>query len=658
MLTCILLIGLWNDRPGEAVRKPANIAGIDSRGSVRSAKVHIDRALSSEDRGDPADRARNLAKAMLTDPDDVMSRGLAGYVRYRGEWIKPDRIADRIDRSSELSLIYQQYDILRSKTRNTADDQWKTAVWCEDHGLIDEAKGRYLVAGTLDPARSAAWNKIGYKEYRGVWIPASNYKRYVRDEIIRRKTDEVWTARLSRWKSWLGSSKTRDRALMYLSAVDDPLSVAAVRKILIPGDALAQTEAMKILSNIDTCESAQTLALLIPFGKSDEIVRNAGDNLKKRDPSDYLPFLIDKIMPGYKYIYKFSSGPGDPGELLVDFGAFYLRRYYEPAPMLTKEDYEIINQFGGSVFDSSATGFLTASDLAVWNRIGPPLFHNGIKIAAGVRSYGILGRNFYANLAENERSRISSLESLGGDILKIGNYNQTFYKYNRRIVDHLIKISGKDFGLDRKEWLRWHYRYIAHSNYADSIKESVKPMFIQFTPLAYRPSYSRSVISLQESSCFALGTIVKTARGDRAVETLNSGDLVLSQDVESGELSFQPVLRPIQNTPQPTLEIDLGVDKITSTEIHRFWIAGKGWAPARDLHKGDRIRALGALLVVRSVESRPVQPVFNLVVAANHDYCVGRSGALVHDNDYAPRVEQPFDRVRLEAVESSIRNKR
>ena len=39
------------------------------------------------------------------------------------------------------------------------------------------------------------------------------------------------------------------------------------------------------------------------------------------------------------------------------------------------------------------------------------------------------------------------------------------------------------------------------------------------------------------------GTLVWTASGPVAVEKVQRGDLVLSQDVDTGELSFKPVLR-------------------------------------------------------------------------------------------------------------------
>ncbi len=42
--------------------------------------------------------------------------------------------------------------------------------------------------------------------------------------------------------------------------------------------------------------------------------------------------------------------------------------------------------------------------------------------------------------------------------------------------------------------------------------------------------------------CFAAGTIVWTATGSKPIEKIRIGDLILSQDVETGEVALKPVL--------------------------------------------------------------------------------------------------------------------
>ena len=64
---------------------------------------------------------------------------------------------------------------------------------------------------------------------------------------------------------------------------------------------------------------------------------------------------------------------------------------------------------------------------------------------------------------------------------------------------------------------------------------------------------------------------------------------------------------------------------------------------AHDLKAGETLRLLDGPTTVESVESGPVQPVFNLDVADAHDFFAGSAAALVHDNTLPDTRLQPFD---------------
>ena len=143
--------------------------------------------------------------------------------------------------------------------------------------------------------------------------------------------------------------------------------------------------------------------------------------------------------------------------------------------------------------------------------------------------------------------------------------------------------------------------------------------------------------------CFAAGTPVRTVDGDRPIDQVRRGDLVLTQDTLTGALSYQPVLAAYHNPPTVTYRVGLGSEELLATGIHRFWRAGKGWAMARDLRPGDSIRVLGGVATVMTASPEKVRPVFNLEVAAGRSFFVGRAGALVHDNSPVEAVPSPFD---------------
>ena len=64
---------------------------------------------------------------------------------------------------------------------------------------------------------------------------------------------------------------------------------------------------------------------------------------------------------------------------------------------------------------------------------------------------------------------------------------------------------------------------------------------------------------------------------------------------------------------------------------------------ARDLKPGDIVRTVGGTVRVQSVERYKVLPVYNLNVAENRDFFVGKQGCLVYDYSIVQPVMAPFD---------------
>ena len=120
---------------------------------------------------------------------------------------------------------------------------------------------------------------------------------------------------------------------------------------------------------------------------------------------------------------------------------------------------------------------------------------------------------------------------------------------------------------------------------------------------------------------------------------------MLSQNTSSGGLSFQPVLATHVNGPAATARITTADgDTIVATGIHRFWKVSSGWTMARDLKAGDRLRMVGGVVQIEKVEPAEKQKVYNLTVAGNHNFMVGKDGLLVHDFGFVQPVLEPFDR--------------
>ena len=207
---------------------------------------------------------------------------------------------------------------------------------------------------------------------------------------------------------------------------------------------------------------------------------------------------------------------------------------------------------------------------------------------------------------------------------------------NARVVEVLSAVIGKDLGKDREAARKW---WTEERGYA---YEPPPPRPRQdWTFSDDKPTYADSV----HCSCFAADTPVVTLTGPRPIQSLMIGDQVLSQDPRTGALSYQPIVAALHNKPAMVIKITLDHDVIKATGIHRFWKAGGGWAMARDLKPGDRLRTLAGIAEVSAVQTSRVQPVFNLKVANAQTYFAGGRALLVHDSSLVEPVSEPFDAV-------------
>jgi hypothetical protein len=239
------------------------------------------------------------------------------------------------------------------------------------------------------------------------------------------------------------------------------------------------------------------------------------------------------------------------------------------------------------------------------------------------------------SLDEIRRATEVAQQQLLNDLQAIEAANSRSRESNDRILPILNQATGQDFGAKGEDWRRWWTEQLGYEYTATA--PAYKPTYDQLVPFPYQPAYSQRV------DCFGAGTPVPTRAGSVAIETLKIGDQVLSQDVRTGALSYQPVMVVHRIADHPTLRIDLGDEAIVTTPIHRFWRAGKGWAMARDLKPGDTLRTIAGTAKVHSVAEDRDQTVHSVEVARNRDFFVGRQAILVHDVGLVQPTPEPFD---------------
>jgi hypothetical protein len=258
---------------------------------------------------------------------------------------------------------------------------------------------------------------------------------------------------------------------------------------------------------------------------------------------------------------------------------------------------------------------------------------------------------------EYQKAALSAQQQLARDVALVDAYNEDVRQLNDRVTGILKQVSGTDPGDDPESWVAW---WVGLKGYAYTPpQESPRPTVVQNVPLDYTPqptpvftgtlSSSHTTAALRPysdmPSCFGAGTLVRTLEGTQPIESIRVGDRVLTQDIRTGALGYHPVMVIHHNPPSPTFLVKAAGDTIVSSPFHRFWVAGTGWVMARELKGGETLRLLDGPASVQAVESGPVQPVFNLDVAGDHDFFAGAAAALVHDNTLPELRLEPFDAV-------------
>jgi RNA polymerase sigma factor (sigma-70 family) len=579
--------------PGRASRAEA---GRDPDGHVRLA-------LWCEARGLTAERLKHLAMAVLGDPRNATARGLLGLVSYRGHWLKPEAVADRMRSDALLAAKLAEYNARRAKSARSAEGHWQLALWCAENGLKAESEAHFLAVVRLDPGREAAWRRLGRKKYNGRWMTAEQIASEKTKRQTQRKADQFWIPLLVNWREGLHQKERRAQAEHCLAALTDEHAIPSIWRVFAQGSDDDLLWAVQLFGQIDTPAATRALAVIAAFTTFPEARRRAVETLAGRDPRESVGYLLELLRdpwpPSDIILYRFAVMPtggtaiGSPGILWFEGREFSLLRIYT-----IDESFQIRPFAYPAMFSIDYS-----------NRVLRQQERQAFDLASLIAT------------TRPESNRLMLIHT-------------TIRQANLLILQTLSAITKQNFGEDNEAWRKW---WASEQGYAyDPPPRSHEPDFSFFEP---KPTFLSSV----HYSCFAASTPVQTQSGPRPIETLDVGDQVLSQEPASGALSFQPIVAVAHNRPADTLRVKLGSEEIIVTGIHHFWKAGRGWVMARDLKPGDMVRTYLGTIRVQSVERDRFQHVFNLEVANNPSFFVGRSGTLVHDNTVVEPPPRLFD---------------
>ena len=197
---------------------------------------------------------------------------------------------------------------------------------------------------------------------------------------------------------------------------------------------------------------------------------------------------------------------------------------------------------------------------------------------------------------------------------------------HRRALSALRQVTGADAGDTAEDWFA-HAFAAAERPYVDGDTAVETVWRSPRTP----DRITRTPVGITQISCFAAGTLVWTDEGPAPIDRLLPGDLVLSIDVDSGELQYRPVIERTMRPRRRLVSLSWRGETVRTTPTHRFWAFSEGWRPAGELKPGDLLRAADGLVAVEASGSAEPEYVYNLIVQGNANYFVGDAAVLVHD---------------------------
>lgn len=465
------------------------------------------------------------------------------------------------------------YEKIRDTYENTVASQLSLADWCGKQGLKEQERVHLLRVCELSPDHPSARQRLNFARVGNDWVLREELVRAQAREVAAQKALAQWSATITKLASQLTSSDLKRREV-------------AVDRLKQIHDPAALPALNAVLASRD--ENMEMLVLEVTAQMTDPAAAAAIARHAVFSPS---------IVVRQKAAEKLRASELD------HFVPLLVSSMYTPV-ISRMEAVSLPNGRIGYRHEFLREGAdrqeLLVLDTTYRNRGG-----------AGA---GVLA----AMEASNTARRLEDAAQ---------RQNEATAKLNDRIAWVLKTATGADVPAQPDEWWAWW--------------NDQNEVFVEGSKQLYVAYQSRQVNVATPTGgshdCLAAGTPVWTALGEVPIEKVRAGDLVLSRNIETGELAYKPVLRTTVRPVSPLVKIHAGSESFETSGGHLFWVSGEGWKRSRQLETGMVLHTASGPARVTQVGEGAKAQTFNLVVADFNTYFVGKQKLLSHDNT----VRQP-----------------
>ncbi len=565
--------------------------GVETSGSplpIVSSTIH--EAFHAESVGDFKSRKIHLA-LLSKNSSNAAAQSLLGHVRNRkDEWHSIEECIETYVSNSKLL----EYESKRASIADTADGQLEMAKWCELAKLPEQRRAHLVSALRIDPENTVAHEALGHRRVGWNWITPEQMRRAEERWKLNRSSIQQFGATMRTIASDLGSGKTKSVAIAEkrLFGISDRKAIPAMEAAFSNVSDRAMESGLNWLSNHPDPEASLSLTRFAVYHPSSFVQELAGRQLAKRDLYEFAPTLIELVTsPVDSTLYP----------VFEEDGSFRGFRHAFSREGVEQDQTVIVETSINGVRSNAQTG---RTEIAV----------------RGIQALGSLDTSIAA-LEAIQRTQQTTADREK----RVAEENRQTRKLNERVSALVSHLAGRPISSDPKELWNWWYDF----------NESERPPVrtAKFVRLYDESNYSIESTATRSFSCecFVRGTLVTTHRGLKAIDEIQTGDLVLTKQIRTGELAWKPVLNATRRPSSPLLSIKAGSDVFTCTPGHVFWISGKGWRKASQLLPGDIFHGATLPIVIEQISDASEAETFNLIVADNANYFVGTQMILSHD---------------------------
>lgn len=547
------------------------LAGETAPQAAKQADAAVREALQREVYGLDDDREQLLSAAINSAPEHAAARWHQGYVRgANGEWVKADDQSNK-----KRQALLKGYENLRSTYEDTTADQLALADWCAKQGLREQERAHLLRVCELSPDHPAARQRLNFARVGSEWVSRDELNKAQARQVAAQKALVEWTPVVNKIAALLSAKDLKKRQLgqAQLQQIHDPAALPALQSVLGSRDEESELLVVEATARITDPAATAALARHAVFSPALFVRHTAANKLKSRERDDFVPLLIASMYTPVVTRLAEMALPNDR----IGYRHEFLREGSERQELLVL-------------------------DTQYWRLAAPG--------ANPVQSLAIAAQEARQTAARLERA--------------VAAQNEATNALNDRIAWVLNTATGEELPAVPEDWWTWW--------------NEQNEVYVSGSKPVATLAYSRSLTVVEQSpgsgsmDCLKAGTPVWTERGQVAIEKVRAGDLVLSRDVESGELAYKPVLRTTVRPASPLVKIHAGKDVFETSGGHLFWVSGDGWVKSRKLETGMVLHTAGGPARVTQVSEAPAAPTYNLVVADFNTYFVGHQQVLSHDN--------------------------